>query len=305
MRIDQIDLNLIVVFNALMKTKSVTKSAEMLFVSQSAISQSLKRLREIIADPLLVRSGNIMLPTPRAKKMTEPAIRIARELEQLLSPQKEFDPTNSCRAFVIRAPEYFECIVSPLLYEYCINFAPEISIRLDYLDYEINESELLNQEVDLIVGIDQFMPENKNLNYQLLPPDKLTCMVGKHHPVKTLNSPIQYISQRHVHDSLMQFMDIENWYKMSNIKAKSTFNVESYIGIVGLVEKNHCMATLPYLAAKKLAQHAEVRLISPPEDFPKFKMNMAWHPLFDADPGLRWLKMTIDRIYNELLFNLS
>lgn len=301
LNIRHIDLNLLVVFNALMSNRSVTRAAEELCLSQSAISQSLRRLRETLEDPLLVRSGNEMLPTERAQAMIQPVSRILRELEQILAPPKLFDPGKSSRSFMIRAPEFFECIIYPRLYEVITEQAPGISVHLNYLEYEINEAELLNQDADLIFGIDQYMPLPKSLSHELLPQDRLTLMVSNDHPLQEPISAKDYASQPHVYDSLVQFVDINSWLKARNLKHKTTLNVESYTAVVGLIERANYVATLPQLAASHLARFGDVRLLPPPRGFPGFQMNMVWHPLYDTDSGLQWLRKMIKRIYAELL----
>jgi len=298
----QIDLNLLVVFDALMASHSVTKAADKLCLSQSAISQALKRLRQILEDPLLVRSGNDMLPTARAQAMAQPVSRVLRELEQILTPPEEFDPASSKRSFVIQTSEYFECVIAPLLYEKISRSAPGIDIDLCYLEYEVDENELLNQEVDLVVGIDQCMSLPKRLMHELLPKDILTCMVADDHPIQHSLSAKDYACQRHVFDSLMlQFIDIVRWLDTLDINHNRVLHVESYTAVVSLVERTGFIATLPQLAANQLLRFGGVRLLTPPPGLPEFRMKMIWHPLYSTDTGLQWLRNTIKQVYSELL----
>jgi len=302
MNIRQIDLNLLVVFDALMASHSVTKAADKLCLSQSAISQALKRLRQILEDPLLVRSGNDMLPTARAQAMAQPVSRVLRELEQILTPPEEFDPASSKRSFVIQTSEYFECVIAPLLYEKISRSAPGIDIDLCYLEYEVDENELLNQEVDLVVGIDQCMSLPKRLMHELLPKDILTCMVADDHPIQHSLSAKDYACQRHVFDSLMlQFIDIVRWLDTLDINHNRVLHVESYTAVVSLVERTGFIATLPQLAANQLLRFGGVRLLTPPPGLPEFRMKMIWHPLYSTDTGLQWLRNTIKQVYSELL----
>lgn len=284
-----------------MRTANVTKAAEELCLSQSAISQSLRRLRDALGDPLLVRNGNEMLATERAKAMVEPINRILQELEQVLAPPEEFDPATSQRSFMIRAPEYFECIIYPRLYEEVAENAPGITVHLNYLEYEINEAELLNRGTDLVVGLDHYMPRPQALSYELLPQDSLVCMLKASHILKKSVTAKAFADQRHVYDNLVQFMDIDQWLKNKKLKHQTTLTVESYTAVVGLVERTDFVAVLPQLAANQLARYGDVRLLSLPKQFPKFQMNMVWHPLYDTDSGLQWLRHKIKQIYSDLL----
>ncbi len=298
MNLRNIDLNLLVVFDELMVSRNLTRAAEKLCLSQSAISQSLKRLRALMDDPLLVRSGNEMLVTERAQVMIEPVHRILRELEQVLALPKPFAPATSERSFEIRTSECFECLIAPRLFEHILKCAPNVSIRLNYLEYEINEAELLNRQTDLVVGVDQFMPVPKNLNCELLPKDELVCMMGSQN---IINGPIsieQYAQQYHVYDSLVQFIDLE---QQLNIPKLQVLPVESYSAVVSLLERTQAMATLPSLSAQMLSRFGDVRVLKAPKEFPEFRMNMIWHPLFDNDTGLQWLRGLIKQIYLDIL----
>lgn len=313
MNIRQIDLNLLVVFDALMSTRSVSRAAEKLFITQSALSQSLKRLRETLDDPVLVRSGNEMHPTERAKTMAPIVNRILRELEQVLTPPKAFDLASSKRSFWIRTSEYFECLIAPRLYEEISRTAPGVSIHLNYLEEEIIEPELLNQVTDIVVGLDQYIPVPKSLSCELLPKDTLVCMVSNKNPLQPPLSPEVYASQRHAHDHLVYFTDMAN-QKDKTLKDKSKgmdkglkneekepLRVESYLGLVRIIERTDYITTLPLLAAKHLLQHGDVRLLPAPPGLPEIQLNMVWHPLYDTDPGLQWLRNKIREIYTELL----
>src|SRR5229473_3075424 len=123
------DINLLVAFDALMLTRSVTRSAEQLHVSQSAVSHMLSRLRHSLADPLLVKHGNRMLATARAEEL-HAGVREGLALVRTgLKRAEPFHPRTSTREFVLYAPEYFETILLPRLLDRMRSLAPEHSIQ--------------------------------------------------------------------------------------------------------------------------------------------------------------------------------
>jgi len=192
LNVRQIDLNLLVVFDALMTHRSVTRAADELCLSQPAVSQSLRRLRNMLDDPLLVRSGNKMLPTERAKTMTPLVSRTLREVEQILAPPEAFDPKTTERTFTIRVPEYFEFVIFPRLYAELSHSAPGVSIHINYMEEGVNDIELLNGDTELVICIDQFNSSSEGLSRELLPKDILTCMVGNDNPVREALSADDY-----------------------------------------------------------------------------------------------------------------
>ena len=109
------DLNLLVVFEVLMAERSVTRTAERLGRTQSAVSQSLSRLRDQLGDPLLTKGGKHMLPTPLAIDLMEQARPILRSIERVLSPRHAFDPATSRRIFRIAAPDFWLTLFTSLL----------------------------------------------------------------------------------------------------------------------------------------------------------------------------------------------
>jgi DNA-binding transcriptional LysR family regulator len=100
------DLNLLLAFDVLMQERNVTRAAERMFVTQSAMSHTLHRLRQQLDDPLLVKTPNGMQPTDRALALVEPVRNLLREMERLLEPPQAFDPASSQRRFTLAATDY-------------------------------------------------------------------------------------------------------------------------------------------------------------------------------------------------------
>ena len=147
------DLNLLVCFDALMSERNVSKAAEKVFLSQSGMSHALSRLRTLLDDPILMRTEQGMMPTPRALEMEVPVREMLNRINRTLYTQKPFDPLTSDRTFVLYCTEYFECLVMPKLMAHLEKVAPHCSIVAEILTYELPESKLTSGDVDFVIGV--------------------------------------------------------------------------------------------------------------------------------------------------------
>ncbi|TAL46608.1 MAG: LysR family transcriptional regulator, partial [Methylovulum sp.] len=109
------DLNLLVAFDVLMRELNVTRAAEQMFITQSAMSHTLHRLRQQLDDPLLVKTPTGMMPTERALALIGPLRALLAEMEQLIQPPEEFEAGTSQRRFVLAATDYMELLLLPQL----------------------------------------------------------------------------------------------------------------------------------------------------------------------------------------------
>ncbi len=151
------DLNLLVCFDALMSERNVSKAAEKVFLSQSGMSHALNRLRALLDDPILMRTEQGMMPTPRALEMEMPVREMLNRINRTLYTQKPFDPITTDRRFVLYCTEYFECVVLPKLMAHLEKVAPHCSIVAEILTYELPESKLTSGDVDFIIGVEGLM----------------------------------------------------------------------------------------------------------------------------------------------------
>ncbi|ELM3753300.1 LysR family transcriptional regulator, partial [Aeromonas dhakensis] len=157
MKLHQLDLNLLLAFDALMAQGSVTRAAETLFISQPAMSHALNRLRTFFGDPLLVRTPQGMLPTPRAQRLHLGVQQALRLLEQQLSDEEVFEPSQSKRRFVLCTTDYVECVLIPPLIQRLKRLAPGVTIEIRILRDTLPEAELASGEIDLVLGFDEYM----------------------------------------------------------------------------------------------------------------------------------------------------
>src|SRR5688572_28310547 len=175
---DKIDLHLIRVLHTVLTERSVSKAALRLGMYQPAVSASLKRLRELAGDPLLVRAGAGMVPTDAALRMIEPSASILRAAEMLFSDARGFEPQTTTTQFRVAAADYLDPSFLPRLVAQVKAQAPRSSIEIHPLsaasDYQ---ARLAQGEIDVVVG--NWLQPPEDLHLARLATDEIVCLVAR------------------------------------------------------------------------------------------------------------------------------
>lgn len=289
----QFDLNLLITLEALLSESHVSRAAEKVFLSQSAMSHALNRLRQQLDDPILVRTGNGLQPTPRAAAML-PEIRRALQLvERTLSPPETFIPKNSERCFTIACTDYFEAVVLPALFSHLQHAAPAISIEVEMITEASTRQRLESREIDLIVGMDRNLPVPAHLIQQHWITEPQVCLAGIDNTVIGHKIDLQQYTQlTHVVFSDLAGETsnaIDQWLASQQLQRKHSARTVNYMAAARIVAMTDAIITLPLHMAKLFSEMLPVRLVTPPEDIPEVAMTCIHHPLFSNDPSLLWL----------------
>ena len=173
------DMNLLVALEALMQERSVTRAARRLAISQSAMSHTLGRLRDLFGDDLFVRSGQTMVPTPRARELIEPVREALRRISGVLAPEVPFSPETAAGPFVVSAFDFAHLLLLPGLAAALAVRAP--GIQLIARPYETEPARALSDgTVDLVIGLAR---EPQDPCQRVLSAERFACVVRKDHPV--------------------------------------------------------------------------------------------------------------------------
>ena len=299
------DLNLLVFFDALMNERCVSKAAEKVFLSQSGMSHALNRLRTLLDDPILMRTEQGMMPTPRALEMEVPIREMLNRIQITLYKQKPFDPTTSDRRFVIYCTEYFECVVMPKLMAHLEQVAPYCSIAAEILTYEFPESKLTSGDVDFVVGIEGLVDFPKILLSRTWIQDSLVCLIrAENKKIGQSISLKQFAETPHILLSILgtpfKFTFLDNWLKKQNIMRKYSVTTAAFLPAALILAETDYIMTLPRRMARKLTEIMALRLVELPNNPPKFQLNLIWHPLYEKDPAHLWFKQQLLAIENQL-----
>ncbi len=289
----QFDLNLLRIFEALVTEAHVTRAAEKVFLSQSATSHALNRLRNQLNDPILVRSRNGLQPTPRALSLLGEVRDVLKRLEQALSPPKAFVPETSNRTFTLAVTDYFEAVVFPELIPTLEQKAPNISFDLEMIGPNSSLERLENGTVDLVIGVED---SSKIANHLLVKPwrlEKPVCLVGKQ--FKDIPEQLtlkQYLALPHIvmHDQIDNKPDsLDRWLVEHNLSRHTAIRMVNYLAAARALVASRLVLTLPQHMAEMYMQWLPVRMLNAPDELPNWDMKILQHPLYQQDTGVEWL----------------
>lgn len=289
------DLNLLVALDVLLAEGSVARAARRLRLSPSAMSRTLTRLRAATGDPLLVRAGRGLVPTPRALALREPVRRLVQDAEAVLRPEAALDLQGLARTFTLRTSDGFVESFGPALLARVAAEAP--GVRLNFQQKPDKESTPLRDgRVDLETGVvdSALGPE---LRSQALFRDRLVGVVRPGHPLAT--GPVfmaRYAKARHVVVSRTGFEEdgIDRPFLPPDLTRAVASMVSGFSAALALARAGDLVATVP----EQHTQGLRAGLVSFPIPAPAkpFTVSMLWHPRLDADPAHRWLRACLREV---------
>lgn len=290
-----IDLNLLVILRALLSERHVTRASQRVGLSQSATSHALARLRELLDDPLLVRSGRALDLTPRGARLLPALERILTDLQNAIAGEPTFDPGTARRTFALGTSDYLQALImGPLLRELATR-APGVDLSVVVFP---NVRELLESgAIDLALTIP--LPELRSMLHQLLFEEDFVCMVRRDHPhIRKAPSLDKYLAQRHVvvapSGTAGSFVDTV--LAQRGRERRVALRVTNFLIAPVVVCETDFINTMPARLARQLAKTYPVRLFPPPLELSTFEYGMYWHPRLDQDPAQRWLREVVARV---------
>jgi len=283
------DFNLLVTLDVLLGEGSVARAARRLRLSPSAMSRALARLREATGDPLLVRAGRGLVPTPRALELREPVSQLVQDAEAVLRPAEKLNLKQLVRTFTLRTSEGFVENFGPHLIACVAEQAP--GVRLRFIQKPDKDSRPLRDgTVDLETGVvdKTTAPE---LRVQALFRDRYIGVVRKGHPLsKGKMTPARYATARHIHVS-REGLDqgpIDEALQPFGLQRKIVTIVGGFATAVALARGSDLIASIPERHTGNL--RAGMHSFSLPVSTPDFTVSLLWHPRLDSDAAHRWLR---------------
>ena len=287
------DLNLLVAFEVLMRELNVTRAAEHMFITQSAMSHILHRLRQQLDDPLLVKTPAGMKPTERALALIEPIRALLTEMEQLLQPPLEFEASTSQRRFVLAATDYMELLLIPQLSGLINQIAPGIDIHVKRTESSFPVAQLESGDLDVVLGFESVLNPPAHLNCNLLFSDRMACVVRKNHPlIRKAPSLEEYVAVPHMLISRTgsHMGVIDQKLTELGLDRRIKLIVPHFLSAPLIVAETDMVLSLPYRIAEQFKKFAPLEIFPVPIELPAYDLCMIWHPLFDKDPAHLWLR---------------
>ncbi|WP_342361946.1 LysR family transcriptional regulator [Terrarubrum flagellatum] len=283
------DLNLLGALDVLLAEGSVARAAKRLRLSPSAMSRTLSRLRETTGDPLLVRAGRGLVPTPRAVELRERVGQIVQDGEAVLRPVEELDLGRLVRTFTLRTSDGFVENFGPDLIARIGREAP--GVRLHFVQKPDKDSAPLRDgTVDLETGVvsETTSPE---LRVQALYRDHFIGVVRAGHPLSEGEiTPSRYAACRHVAVSRgrARKASIDEALEPLGLERDIVTTVGGFAMALALARDSDLVASVPARHTKKL--RVGMHSFPLPVPTPEITISLLWHPRLDADPAHRWLR---------------
>lgn len=289
MNIYNFDLNLLRVLDALLRERNVSRAAQRLSLSQPAVSNALGRLRELLDDPLLVRVGRAMQPTPRALSLEVPIRDALQQIEHTLNAGDFFDPATSRQRFVIAVTDYVELICMPPLMAHLARVAPGIQLAIRHLTPTLPAETLDNGELDLALG--RFPEVPTRFQSRHWASETLQAVLRKEHPLIDggLDLPT-FLRLRHlwVHGGQTRGM-VDQWLKEHNLTRDVVYTTPNYLQAAHIVACSDLAVVLPTQLARYFAKLLPLQLFDMPFDLGSFQLDIVSVAQRERDAALQWL----------------
>lgn len=295
MNINTIDLNLFLVFRAIYASRSVTAAGDRLCMTQSAVSNALKRLRDRFNDPLFVRTPSGMMPTPMAEQLIGLIDSGIESFTQAIDRARSFDPSTSDRLFRIAINDIGQLVTMPRLLHAASAAAP--LIRLETVSASNGQEArrlLLEGEIDVALG--SWEPMGTGFHQTRLFDESFSVLLSQRHPIRsqTLSfdeylgaDHVSYRPSGHTEGALYSALTREG----IQARRRVVLTVAHALGLASIVAQSNLLLTLPTRLAHALAERgADLRVSELPFPVEPFPIRLQWHDRFDADEGHRWFR---------------
>lgn len=311
LNLKNIDLNLLVYLDALLSTRNVTQAAESMGISQPAMSNGLRRLRELFSDPLLIRTKEGMSPTERAEELQPLVRKIVAAVEVAVAPDKGFDPALSDRVFRLSVSDYSEGTLMPPLLRRMDSIAPNITLDI-LTPSDVSYKDVEGGNVDLVINRFDDLPQS--FHHRTVWQDSFSCMVSRHNPIRHNFNLSSYLEARHVWVSktgmgigvgvepsaVQQLGWVDDALARLGEKRRIRLYTRHYQAAMQLAELHNLVITLPSKSARLQKDNPNLIILPPPFEIPEIELKMAWSPLQQHNPAHQWLRSLIAEVASEL-----
>lgn len=299
MHIKDIDLNLLRLFDAVYRTRNVSRAAELLDLTQPAASQGLTRLRLLIKDPLFMRAGGGVQPTPKADRLADAVRSALATLEQALNESAMFEPLQSRKVFRIHMSDIGESRFLPDLMVALRRLAPGVRLETSPLASADIAQTLDSGRIDFAFG---FLPTVKDTQRVQLLKDRYIVLLREGHPfTKRRRSgqalldelrQLEFVAVRTHSDTLriLELMQLEDRLRLTT---------EHFMVLPSIVKGTDLGVVMPRNIAQIFAAAGGYAIIEPPFPLRDFTVSLHWSKRFESDPGNRWLRQTIVDLFAE------
>lgn len=292
-RLAKVDLNLLVVFAALMSERSATSAAKQLFIGQPAVSAALRRLRAFFDDPLLVKSGRGLMPTDRALALRPEVERLLMQVDSIAGSAEKFDPAASAKQFRLGLSDDNEIVFLPAILRELRRVAPHMTVVARPISHADVQQSLDSGDVDLAMSV--FGELSRWHRRELLFEQGYGCLFDAKQCIAKKVTLAKYVS---VPQAIVTFdgnLEGKIDRVLAAIGKRRTVIVGTtrFSSLPFLIKGTPIIASLPELVGKALAKSHGLSYSPIPFEVPAGRPSIAWHVKNDYDPSHVWLRALI------------
>lgn len=286
-----VDLNLFVVLDALLREPNATRAAEELHVTQPAVSNALARLRFVLGDPLLVRSRRGLTPTPHATALAPRLRELMAGLEAIVSERSDFVSATTNRRFTLGGTDIIALSVLPRLTELLAERAPYASLRMITVEQLAERDGLAGGEADAMLGIPPVVPPGCTAEraYE----DEMVTIARRGNRILGKRLTLErFTALPHIETALFGAPDtrVDAALARSGKKRFILTSVPQFASVPMLVAQSDAVATISRRLADVFVPLLPLAIHKPPIELPRLEVKLIWHARTDADPGARFLR---------------
>ncbi|MBL4906993.1 MAG: LysR family transcriptional regulator [Sneathiella sp.] len=288
MKLRNFDLNLFVTFEVIYDSGNLTQAAQILNVTQPAVSNSLARLRDRIGDPLFIHAGKRMNPTATADELIGPVRHALELLQGSIERDVEFDPAQSTKIIRLSIGDVGETVLLPRFVEKIRKSAPHIKINVFQVERRSLAKQLAANEIDFAVDIP--MPVEGQLRQISLMSDHQVCALSETHPLasKSAITLEEYLSSEHIHVSSRRkgsgVADIE--LNKLGVVRNNVVRLQHYLAAFALLEQTELLLTTP----ASLARPYRCKIFDLPFEAPNLDLQLYWHKSSERSSESNWIR---------------
>jgi LysR family transcriptional regulator, nod-box dependent transcriptional activator len=308
MRLNRFDLNLLIGLDALLQERNVSRAAEHVFISQSAMSGVLRKLRDYFNDSLLVRAGRDFQLTARGLALVQPVRESLLAMQAVLGVQASFDATSAQRDYAMMIPDFVVPWLVPGVLRSLTRTAP--GVRLQLLNWSsFGPARLVHGDIDFFVTFDgpHFLGSGSRPNSLCraeLQTVRFLCAVSADHPIAhDVLTREQFLTLPHIYvrmpGDLMPVDQLIRRQLRVSLDVRAT--TENVLEVPFMVRGTSLLAIVPECLGLQLADCLSIRLLEiPPGILARQRINLLWHPRNEPDPGHAWMRSVILKVARDL-----
>jgi DNA-binding transcriptional LysR family regulator len=301
MKLRSIDLNLLVAFHRLYIDRNVSRAADNLNLSQPAMSNTLKRLRQLTGDELFVRTSIGMVPTQYATELAAPLAQALGTIQETLSHLTHFDPTQSTRKFILSAFDIGESYLMPRLIDRLSKEAPGVILQTTRAgEGESLKLALESGEIDFALG---YLPQLQTGFFQRrLFRQHYVCAFRRDHPMASGTFGIdEFLAADHLSivNASSAYQELDKIIASHSPQRKIKLSVPHFLSAGFLLRDTDLVATLPHKLAEILCDPFGLTYVPHPIPLPSLDINLLWHACSHRDPASQWLRGLIFDLFAE------